>query len=200
MNIDAAEPQVLSDPGHRTRLLQAMAAVAATKGFADITIADLVREAGVSKRTFYEHFDTKEACFLALFQAASDAALRALTNTLVPERPWQAQMEQALRTYFSHLAAAPGLVRTLFVVILQLGPQGMRVRRDVMNQLANFLLSMSAEGGAGSGLTPAMALAAVGAMNELILQAIELDRVADLTSITADAAAVVRSLTQAHRL
>src|SRR3990167_1507133 len=51
---------------HRSRLLQAMAGVSASKGVAAATIADIVREAGVSKRTFYEHFDRKDACFLAL--------------------------------------------------------------------------------------------------------------------------------------
>ncbi|MCU0762868.1 MAG: TetR/AcrR family transcriptional regulator [Hydrogenophaga sp.] len=199
MSAAETDSTVMVEPSHRTRLLQAMAAVTAEKGFADTTIADLVREAGVSKRTFYEHFDSKEACFLALYQAASDAALRALTASLLPDRPWQPQMEHGLRTYFAHLAAAPSLVRTLFVVIIQLGPEGMRVRRGVMNQLADFLLSMSGEEGSTSGLTPAMALAAVGAINELVLQAIEANRVAELTSITADAAEVVRSLTQAQR-
>ncbi|MEZ5700921.1 MAG: helix-turn-helix domain-containing protein [Burkholderiaceae bacterium] len=46
-----------------------MAAVVQASGA--ITIADVVREAGVSKRSFYEHFESKEACFLALYAAAS---------------------------------------------------------------------------------------------------------------------------------
>ena len=52
-----------------------MATVSAEKGLAVTTIADIVREAGVSKRTFYEHFDGKEACFLALYRAVSASAL-----------------------------------------------------------------------------------------------------------------------------
>ena len=44
---------------HRHRLLEGMAQAVAEKGYADTTIADIVREAGVSRRTFYEHFAGK---------------------------------------------------------------------------------------------------------------------------------------------
>lgn len=187
---------------HRTRLLQAMATVSAEKGLAVTTIADIVREAGVSKRTFYEHFDGKEACFLALYRAASGSALRTLREALKPDRPWQTQIEQALRAYFEHLAAGPGLVRVLFVDIHHLGPEGLRARREVMQQLADFMVS-TVNGAASPGtaplraISPAMAMAAVGGINELVLQAIEQGNAALLTNLTAGAGEIVRVLTHA---
>ena len=56
----------------RTRLLEAVGATVAEKGYAAATIDDIVRGAGVSKKTFYEHFDDKLGCFLAAYVAASD--------------------------------------------------------------------------------------------------------------------------------
>ena len=56
---------------HYTRLLQGMAHAVAAKGYAETTIADIVREAAVSRRTFYEHFSTKTECLIALYQTAS---------------------------------------------------------------------------------------------------------------------------------
>ena len=177
---------------HRGRLLQAMATVAAAQGLAATSIAAVVAEAGVSKRTFYEHFPDKDACFLELYRAASGSALRTLREAVQPERPWQDQVEHALGAYLAHLASGPQLIRMLFVEIHHLGPAGALVRREVMQQLADFMLeTINAE---REVLTPTMAVAAVGGIQELVLQAIEQGEAAQLDRLTPSASAVVRLL------
>jgi AcrR family transcriptional regulator len=59
----------------RTRLLEGTGRAVADKGYAATTIEDIVRGAGVSKKTFYEHFSDKLDCFLAAYEAASDELL-----------------------------------------------------------------------------------------------------------------------------
>ena len=177
---------------HRARLLHAMASVAATQGLAATSIAAVVAEAGVSKRTFYEHFADKDACFLALYRAASASALRTLRESVQAGRPWQDQVEHALGAYLAHLAAGPQLIRMLFVEIHHLGPAGATVRREVMQHLADYMLeTINADAPA---LTPTMAMAAVGGIHELVLQAIERGEAAQLERLTASASAVVRLL------
>lgn len=184
---DAAVPNE-----HRGRLLQAMATVAAAQGLAATSIAAVVAEAGVSKRTFYEHFADKDACFLELYRAASASALRTLREAVQPERPWQDQVEHALGAYLAHLASGPQLIRMLFVEIHHLGPAGALVRREVMQHLADFMLeTINAE---REVLTPTMAVAAVGGIQELVLQAIERGEAAQLDGLTTSASAVVRLL------
>lgn len=185
---------------HRRRLLQAMGAVAEAKGFVAATIADIVREAGVSKRTFYEHFASKEDCFLALYLAMSAAALRTLKEAVAPERPWQLQLEQAMGAYLSHLSLNPGLLKTLFVDIHHLGDTGNEARREVMRQLADFMVVTVRGNGPRPGsadIDTALAMAAVGGINELVLQRIEQGQAQDLTPLTASASEVVRRLTRA---
>jgi AcrR family transcriptional regulator len=185
-NVEAAPNE------HRARLLQAMASVAAAQGLAATSIAAVVAEAGVSKRTFYEHFADKDACFLALYRAASASALRTLRESVQPGRPWQDQVEHALGAYLAHLAAGPQLIRMLFVEIHHLGPAGATVRREVMQHLADYMLeTINADALA---LTPTMAMAAVGGIHELVLQAIERGEAAQLERLTASASAVVRLL------
>ncbi len=180
---------------HRARLLHAMAHVAATQGFAASSIAAVVAEAGVSKRTFYEHFADKDACFLELYRAASASALRTLRESVQPERPWQDQVEHALGAYLAHLAAGPQLTRMLFVEIHHLGPAGATVRRGVMQRLADYMLeTINTQ---DTVLTPTMAMAAVGGIHELVLQAIERGETAQLERLTASASAVVRLLASA---
>jgi AcrR family transcriptional regulator len=177
---------------HRARLLQAMAQVAAVQGLAATSIAAVVAEAGVSKRTFYEHFADKDACFLALYRAASASALRTLRGSVHSERPWQDQVEHALGAYLAHLAAGPQLIRMLFVEIHHLGAAGAAVRREVMQQLADYMLeTINAQAVV---LTPTMAMAAVGGIHELVLQTIERGEAAQLERLTTSASAVVRLL------
>lgn len=194
LSSETAEPV----PEHRTRLLQAMGSSAADRGFAGTTIADIVREAGVSKRTFYEHFASKEACFLALYRGLSASALRTLSESVRPEKPWHHQIETALNAYFGHLSAGPRLLRTLFVEIHHLGDEGALVRREVMQHLADFLLQTvnSPSGGlvASPALSPTMAMAAVGGINELVLMAIERGEAEQLTRLTPAASEIVRAL------
>jgi AcrR family transcriptional regulator len=178
-----------------TRLLQALAEVAADKGLAAVTVADVVREAGVSKRTFYEHFPDKETCFLTLYRLASASALRTLRDAVQPELPWQTQVESALQAYFQHLAAGPRLLRTLFVEIHQLGEAGASARREMMGALADFMRdTVNRDRPGARALSPAMAMAAVGAITELVLQAIEHNQQAELERLVPVASDIVRRL------
>jgi len=60
----------------RRRLLEGMAAAIRECGFRDSTVADVVRYARTSRRTFYAHFPSRQACFIALLQEANAAMVR----------------------------------------------------------------------------------------------------------------------------
>jgi AcrR family transcriptional regulator len=185
------------DPSeHRGRLLEGMAHAVAAKGYAATTIADIVREASVSRRTFYEHFDGKAECLVALYEAASHNALKVLRATLDPSQPWDTQLEHALAAYLGSLASNPVLMRTLYVEILGLGPAGLAARRRVNDEIAAFMLEV-VNGGRSrrQPLSPQMAMAVVGGINELVLDCIERDCVQRLEDLVAPAAQLVRAVT-----
>lgn len=177
---------------HRSRLMEGMARAVAARGYADTTIADIVREASVSRRTFYEHFQTKADCLIALYEAASRNALKVLRDAIDPTHGWQTQVERALTAYLGCMASNPILMRTLFIEILGLGTPGLAARRRVNQEIADFML-----GAIEVGLTPQMAMAVVGGINELVLQYIEQNRVAQLGELVGPASALVRAATSA---
>ena len=183
---------------HYARLLQGMAHAVAAKGYADTTIADIVREAAVSRRTFYEHFSTKTECLIALYETASRLALQAVSEAFDPAQPWHAQVEQAMTAYFDYLAQDPVLLRTLFVEILGLGTPGLAARRRVNDEIANFIQvainSSDMDGCPAAHLTSQMAMTVVGGINELVLQAIEQNRAGDLRELVAPATRLVRAV------
>jgi AcrR family transcriptional regulator len=176
---------------HRSRVLEGMAHAVSRKGFADTTIADIVGEASVSRRTFYEHFSSKAECLIALYGAASHNALKVLRDAIDPAHGWETQVESALRAYLGCLASNPVLVRTLFIEILHLGAEGLEARRRVNQELADFILKTVDS----KTLTPKLAMAIVGGINELVLEYIEQDKVSKLEELVAPSSSLVHAVT-----
>ena len=193
-------PDVSGPVHHRTRLLEGIAEAVAANGYANTTIADIVRVAGVSRRTFYEHFATKAECFIALYEAASRNTLAVLREAIDPAHKWQTQLDQALAAYLKSMAQNPALLRTLFVEILGLGAEGLAARRRVNQEICRFMLQVVNGGDAGhhrkAALTEEMAVAVVGGINELVLKAIEEGRADQLVQLVAPASQLVRTVTQ----
>src|SRR5215218_4516301 len=69
----AAREVVLAS--QRGRLLEAMAQCVAEHGYAVTTVAQVIARAGVSRKTFYEHFPDKRACFLAAWEVGTELLL-----------------------------------------------------------------------------------------------------------------------------
>lgn len=183
---------------HRSRLLEGMAQAVAAKGYAETTIADIVREAGVSRRTFYEHFSTKADCLVALYDATSRNVLKVLRAAIDPAHDWQAQVETALSAFLGCMAGNPVLLRTVYIEILGLGERGLQSRRALNDEITRFLLEVV--NGAREADQPVVsrvtAVALVGGINELVLEYIEQDRASRLTELVGPASELVRAVTR----
>ncbi len=171
-----------------------MARSVAAKGYAASTVADIVREAEVSRRTFYEYFSDRADCLIALYEDASYGALGVLRSALDPSRSWQTQVEHALQAYLECLASDPVLLRTLYVEILGLGAPGLAARRRVNQDIADFMLAVINADPSRVLLEPDMAIVVVGGVNELILLAIEQNNIQRIPTIAATAAALIRAV------
>jgi AcrR family transcriptional regulator len=193
-------PQPEAD--HRQRVLDGMAEALTVQPYGELTIADIVAQARVSKRTFYEQFTSKEACLLALCEQMSERTLAVITANYRFDENWVDQVRTVTQAYLGSLAERPALIKSLYVELLTLGPAGMALRRSMSQRFAGFLLMQvevfRAMEPRKRPMSPALATAVVGGINELVLQAIEqdqTDRLADLTPvITEFIEAVIRSL------
>jgi AcrR family transcriptional regulator len=184
----------------RARLLQGMARAVAAKGYTATTITDIVREARVSRRTFYEQFFDKAALLISLFEATSDQALQVLRAAIDPAQPRQRQLEQALAAYLRALAADPVLLQVLYVEILGLGRAGLAARRRVNQEFARIVLQVVNGPGKEAPMPPHMAMALVGGINELVMEYIERGRAPQLAELAAPAARLARLVTGAFDL
>jgi AcrR family transcriptional regulator len=190
----AIEATPTAAPEHRERLLEGLATALSEKGYAAVTIADIAQVARVSKRTFYEHFDSKPACFLALYAHASAQALGYLRHHVDVTQPWRAQIAAGLTAYLHALSARQTLLRPLFLEVYCLGAEGLAARRQVHQQFANFITQAVST---DTRLEPDQAMAIVGGIHELVLQAIELGQEGALHTLIDPAADLVRRVAEA---
>jgi AcrR family transcriptional regulator len=160
--------------------MQALADSVAEKGYAGTTIADIVAAARVSKRTFYEHFADKEECLLATYEHACDRLVAVLRAAGTAEGlPWREQVRQTAYAYLATIEAMPPSHRALLVEMQAAGPRAFALRRRTQVRFAEVLRDLVERGRAGEPevrpLSPALALAIVGGINELLLHAVEPD-------------------------
>src|SRR3954452_10779441 len=100
----------------RVRMLEAMAEAVAVKGYAGTTVGDVVAGAGVSRKTFYEHFRDKEECFLSAFDSGVNALLGAIASAEPDEGDgWLERLRTRVRAYLVTLAARPQFARAFLI-------------------------------------------------------------------------------------
>jgi AcrR family transcriptional regulator len=170
-----SDADVEADP--RARLVQAMATALTQKGYAAISVADIVQHARVSKRTFYEHFADKEGCYLATYSALSDDVLARIAAAGESDLPPAERLVAATNAYLTALEERPALTRTFLTEIQAAGPAALKLRRTIHGRFAELLRILVERGKKEEprlrSLSPAMAAAIVGGINELVLLTVE---------------------------
>jgi AcrR family transcriptional regulator len=128
----------------RQRLLDALEQSIAEDGYPHTTVADIVRRARTSRRTFYEHFDSREACFVALLHEANAEQVRQISAAVDANAPWRSQVRQAIEAWISSGESRPALMLSWIRDVPSLGVAARRLQRDAME---NFIEMVQALGG-----------------------------------------------------
>jgi AcrR family transcriptional regulator len=165
-----AAPREVVRESQRGRLLGAMAACVGESGYADVSVADVIARAGVSRKTFYEHFDNKLECFLAAYDAGVEAALGAIDEAIAAAPRDSLEIARAgTRRYLEVLASNPAFARTFLVEVLAAGPGALARRARVHQRFAEQLAAVHHAASGGRPDPPThMFRACVGAIHELV--------------------------------
>jgi len=182
-----AREEVLAS--QRGRMLEAMAHAVAEKGYAATTVADVVGGAGVSRKTFYEHFRDKEGCFLAAWDAGVQVLVDAVERAaLDAEGEWRRHIRAGVRAYLHTLAAQPDFARTFLIEVLAAGPEALERRAEVHARFAELLKTLHESYRADHPdeipeLPDEVFIATVGAVNELVTDRVRKGRTAELPEL-----------------
>jgi AcrR family transcriptional regulator len=187
-----APPLEVRQDRQRRRLYAAAGAIFARVGYADATAEAIARQAGMSKATFYEHFDNKEDCIIALHDAATTAVLEAMRRTGDDHAGsgGAGRVRAVIHTFLEVLAAFPDEAQTLLVEIIGAGPRAIERRDRVLAEYAAYVDEVNREDAVRFGLvrlaSPHDAFAIVGAVVELASRQIrtgEPDDIRDLEPV-----------------
>lgn len=167
---------VSSDP-FRLRLFDGLIASIEARGYRATTVADIVRHARTSKRTFYDQFAGKEQCFLELLRANTERMTEAIRTAVNPEANWHNQIRQAVQAYVANIESRPAITLSWIRELPSLGDAARPVQRHGLRLLTNLLVDLSDSPGVRRAslppLTAPLAVILVGGLRELTALAVE---------------------------
>jgi AcrR family transcriptional regulator len=177
------------DDAFRDRVLDGLAASIGERGYRDTTVADIVRHARTSKRTFYEQFASKEACLIELLRRNNEDLIANIQAAVDPEADWQQQIRQAAEAYVNHIGSRPAITLSWIREAPALGVVAQPLNRLAMEALTDMLVNLTdSPGFRRADLPPIsrpLALILLGGLRELTALFVEDDR--DVQGIVAPA-------------
>jgi AcrR family transcriptional regulator len=170
----------------RQRLLDALAESIAEDGYGTTTVADIVRRARTSRRTFYEHFADKEACFVALLTDANAEMIRQIAAAVDSTAPWEHQVRQAVEAWIRSAQAAPAITLSWIRDVPSLGAGARELQRDMMEAFIAMIQTLcDTEEWRAIGVVPVprqLVIILIGGLRELIANTVEDgERIDDIT-------------------
>jgi AcrR family transcriptional regulator len=165
------------ESGFRRRLLDAMADAVRERGYRETTVADVVRNARTSRRTFYEHFDSKQDCFIALLAERNNETIQQIYDAVDASAPWRTQVRQAIEAWIGASQQDPTITLAWIRDTPALGEAARQVYHDAREAFIDLIQSLTTTTGfEAPGLHPPtrrMATILYGGYRELIASTVE---------------------------
>lgn len=132
-------PSDLVSAVQRERLLAAMLRATAELGYREVSVQDVLERAGVSRPTFYEHFENKEACFLAAFDCAAARLRQRLELAAEDGEGWRPRFRLSLEELLRFVAEDSDAAMSLIVDARAACPPALERRDALLDHFASCL-------------------------------------------------------------
>ncbi len=175
----------------RERLIAGLAEAVAEKGYAAVTLTDVVNQAKVSRRVFYANFESKEQCFLAAFEVVVDHLRELVAAAVEPVEGWPAKAIAATRATLAFFAAEPNLARLCLVESRAAGPAVTARFNEAVGEMAPLLRRGRAERPEGERLPESTEDSTIGSLVSLAYRKVAAGEAEQLEDLLADCAELV---------
>jgi AcrR family transcriptional regulator len=166
----ASVQKASTDDSVEVRIRRGAAAAFGRLGYAGTSVEAILEEAGVSRRTFYKHFRSKEDVFRALYDRAVGRLLRAVKQADVPsEGGVVARVIKAVEAYIEVHEKAGPLARVMLLEQFSPGSPLARQRDEAMATFARLISRGARKAGAGEP-DPILVMGVVAAINRICVQ------------------------------
>jgi AcrR family transcriptional regulator len=176
-------PRAFVVSNQRERILDAVLQAASQSGYAAMRIEDVIAIAGVSRRTFYDHFANKEEAFLAAYELVLEQLLSGVTSAFASGESWTSRVRRGLAAFLNLLAAEPVLAQVCVVEALAAGPRALARRSAAMEAFQALLQPPKGDALATSTAPPVAVEAIVGGIYEVIYSRVTTQRTQELPSL-----------------
>ncbi|MFT3700457.1 MAG: TetR/AcrR family transcriptional regulator [Kofleriaceae bacterium] len=122
-------PKVVAE-SQRWRIIEAMVEEVARNGIADSNVAGVIERAGVSRKTFYEHFADFEACFLATYDVLAKNMIERIASL-------KGDHASQIHKFLEDLETDRRIAMTFMVGVLGAGPKALAAREKVNRAFAD---------------------------------------------------------------
>jgi len=175
----------------RERLIAGLAEAVAEKGYAAVTLTDIVKHAKVSRRVFYANFEGKEQCFVAAFEVVVDHLRELIGEAVEAVDGWPQQALAATRVVLAFLASEPDLARLCLVESRAAGPAVTARFNQAAGEMAPLLRQGRAERTEAERLPDSTEDSTIGALVSLVQRKVVAGEAPQLENLLPDCAELV---------
>jgi len=179
-------PREFIEQNQRERIITALVDTVAERGYNATTVAHITKAASVSRRTFYEHFADKEACFLAAYEMVADHIRDSMRAAAESFSDWPQQVKAALATMLRFLAAEPELARLCMIEPVAAGGEIAARHRATMQGFVTILRAGRPQHSGERPLPEATEETLVGGIVSLIVREVSAGRTGQLEQLLPD--------------
>lgn len=167
----------------RERILKGMTIAAGRHGFKDAHITEVVHRAGVSRRTFYEHFKGKEECFAAAYSRSMEQLWQLTLRDFEVEREWVVGLRAGFAAMLDALSKRPEVARVCFVEVLAAGPLAAQERDSATRKFLPLFEAAPSAVANMPRIFEALALGRVADLGAVLHREIAAERIAELPGL-----------------
>jgi AcrR family transcriptional regulator len=159
----------------RARILAAACEVLVQDGYAGMTVAQVIARAKVSRKTFYDVFTDRQACFLGVFDHGVARTRALVEEACANQSEWRVRVRAGLARLLVFLDEEPGIAKICLVETHSAGAKLLERRLEILRELADVVDLGRTAPGAVRGPPDITAEAVVGAVF-IVLQTRLLER------------------------
>jgi AcrR family transcriptional regulator len=176
---------LMASESRRDLILAAMIRVVGRTGYKETSVAEVIEEAGVSRTTFYKHFEDKHECFLAAYETLVEQVFAEVIANCDGTESWLRRMENGLATIVKLFAVDPELARTAVVEVAAAGADARQLHWDAVARFTQYLED-GRQLSEGRELPENISLMSAGAVSGLIFDELLAGRAAQLPAMLPD--------------
>lgn len=164
------------EKAQREKLLWAMMAELAEKGYKETTVETPLAVAGISAAEFEAEFADKDACLFAAYDYLTEFALSQATSDCESEREWPERLREGLKKLLEAIAAEPGMAKAMTRSFPGIRPSTYQRYVDLLSRFLPYMEEGRKYSGVAEELPGEVELLAVGAAEAIIFSEVDAGR------------------------